>query len=66
MTSGHYQGQPQYQIQPQQQYIVDQTGAIVAGMNVSEPSAMICNPGTVAYNNSHVVRYTHQATPNRR
>ena len=67
ITSGHYQGQPQYQVhQPQQQYIVDQTGSLVGGMNVSETSAMVRNPATVAYNNSHILRYTHQATPNRR
>ena len=67
VASGHYQGQPQYQVhQPQQQYIVDQSGSMVGGMNVSESSAMVCNPATAAYNNSHILRYTHQATPNRR
>ena len=66
-SSGRYPAQPQYQIhQPQQQYLVDQTGTAVGGMNVSETSAMVCNPATVAYNSSHMHRYAHQATPNRR
>jgi hypothetical protein len=67
VAPGHYQGQPQYQVHPpQQQFIVDQSGSMVGGMNVSESSAMVCNPAQAAYNNSHILRYTHQATPNRR
>ena len=67
VTSGHYQGQPQYQVhQPQQQYIVDPTGIMVGGINVSETSTIASNPAAAPYNNSHILRYTHQPTPNRR
>ena len=65
IPSGHYPAQPQFQIhQPQQQYFVDQTGAIIGGMNVSETSAMVYDPATVAYNDSNIHRYAHQDTPN--
>ena len=66
VSSGHYQGQPQYQVHQPQQYIVDQTGLMVGGINVSETSTMVTNPAAAPYQNSHIMRYTHQATPNRR
>ena len=64
-ASAHYPGQPQVYQPHQQQYLIDQAAA-ERGMNVTETSTMVCNPVTVAYNQSHMHRYAHQATPNRR
>ena len=63
--SGQYTQQPQLQMyQPQQQYFVDHTGAIIGVNNVSETSAMVYDPATVAYNDGNIHRYAHQNTPN--
>ena len=66
-ATAHYQTQSQYTThQPPQQYLVDQTGSIVGGMNVSESSSIVCNPAATGYNTTHLIRYGHQTTPNRR
>ena len=65
-ATAHYQGQSQYPPNQPQQYLVDQTGSIVGGMNVSESSSIVCNPAATGYNTTHLIRYGHQTTPNRR